>query len=118
MSRSASVALALALALAGAPGCKNACDSAIEHLDGCGISSLPATSAADAGAVDAGTAANDAGAVDAGVAIADPDPATTCTGVLDCDARCISAASCEDLAKKDPHGSYQLCLEQCASGTR
>jgi hypothetical protein len=105
-------ARALLLALVAAAlsaGCKDACETAIDHLDGCGLNSLPASSGADAGA--------DAG-VDAGAMTTDPDPATTCTGVLECDARCISDASCEDLVKKDPHGQYQLCLEQCASATR
>ncbi len=95
--------LACLAAIVAAPGCKSACDTAIEHLDGCALSSLPVAAAADAGALDAGAGSP-------------PDPATTCTGVLECDAKCISEASCEDLAKKEPHGAYQLCLEQCVSG--
>lgn len=102
------------LALAGASGCTNACDTAIDHINGCGLSALPAadSSASDAGA-DAGA---DASAPEAGSLAPTQEVATACTGVLACDATCINQASCVELAQKDSHGPYQRCLEQCASG--
>jgi hypothetical protein len=106
------VALAALALAASSTGCKNACDQAIDHLDACGVSSL-GSSAADAGVADAGGA--DGGAPDGGGAT--QEPATTCSGVLECDAKCISQASCDELARRDPHGSYQLCLEQCAAAS-
>lgn len=108
------VAVVCGLALAGSSGCTNACDTAIDHIHGCGLSAPPAadSSASDAGA-DAGA---DASAPDAGLPAAKQEVATACSGMLQCDAECINQASCVELAQKDPHGPYQRCLEQCASG--
>jgi hypothetical protein len=37
----------------------------------------------------------------------------SCTGVVDCEARCINAASCSDITAPMPGSTYTTCIEAC-----
>lgn len=39
----------------------------------------------------------------------------SCTGTIDCEAKCINAASCSDILSSDPNNPYIQCLAACGA---
>lgn len=84
-SRTASLVAVLVALAAALPACGDACDDARDHIDECGSPANPGNE----------------------------DEA--CSGVVECSAECVNAASCDALTGKDADAANTLanCLNAC-----
>lgn len=70
-----------------AMGCKNDCDKAADHVKDC-LGGSGSTSSSDSG---------------------------SCTGAVQCEAKCINAASCSDITMPSADSDYTKCVAACGT---